>query len=222
MLSEADWDLLQPDLDPVGLDQNDVCIEAGKPIEHVHFLEDGLGSTVIPDEIHGTAEIGMQGREGLIGVPAILGADESPHKTFMQVGGQTQRIGVEVLRRAMARSEALRDLLLRYAQVYQVQTGETAYANLRHSVQERLARWILMSADRVGPNISLTHEFLSYMLGVRRAGVTTTLHTLEGERLIKSTRGNILVLDRAGLERMAGRSYGRPEAEYERLIGPWR
>jgi CRP-like cAMP-binding protein len=222
MLSEADRDLLQPDLELVHLNQNDVCIEVGTPIEHVYFLEGGLGSTIIPDEVHGTAEIGMQGREGLIGVPVILGADRSPHKTFMQVGGPARRIRVEPLRHAMARSESLHELLLLYAQVFQIQTGETAYANLRHSVRERLARWILMSADRLGPNISLTHEFLSYMLGVRRAGVTTTLHILEGERLIKSTRGNILVLDRTGLERIADRSYGVPEAEYERLIGPWR
>jgi CRP-like cAMP-binding protein len=221
-LSQADFDIIRPHLEPVLLDRNDVCIEVDAPIEYVHFLEGGLGSTVIPDEHHGTAEVGMQGREGLIGVAVLLDADRSPHKVFMQAGGPAQRIRVAPLTEAMEQSASLRKILLRYAQVFLIQTGQTAYANARFDMKERLARWILMSADRLGPQLALTHEFLAYMLGVRRAGVTQMLHVLEGEQLIKSTRKNLIVLDRGGLEDAAGACYGVPEAEYERLIGPWR
>ena len=221
-LSQEDFDLLKPHLEPVMLEQDDVCIEVDAAIEYVHFLEGGLGSTVVPDEYHGTAEVGMQGREGLIGVSVLLDSDRSSHKVFMQTGGPSQRIRVGHLTDAMEQSRSLRRLLLRYAQVFLTQTGQTAYANARFDMKERLARWILMSADRIGPQLALTHDFLAYMLGVRRAGVTQVLHILEGEQLIKSTCKNLMVLDRGGLEAMAGACYGVPEAEYERLIGPWR
>jgi hypothetical protein len=181
-----------------------------------------LASSVIPDQINGTSEIGMNGYEGLVGVPVLLGADQSPHKVFMQVGGPVRRIRVAPLRQAMDRSTSLRALLLRYVQVFLMQTAETAHVNARFKLEDRLARWILMSADRLGPQIALTHDYLSYMLGVRRPGVTAALHVLEGERLITSLRGLVVVRDRGGLEAQAGRSYGVPETEYERLIGPWR
>ncbi len=197
-LSQADLELLEPHLEPVTIERNDVCIEPGIPIRHVYFPEGGMSSTIVPDQVHGTAELGMQGYEGMIGVPAILGADRSPHKVFMQVGGPARRIKVEPLRQAMDESTTLRKLLLLYVQVFLLQVGQTAYANARYNLEERLARWILMSADRLGPQISLTHEYLSFMLGVRRAGVTTATHALESERLIKAKRGNIEVLDRAG------------------------
>ena len=108
-------------------------------IEYVHFLEGGLGSTVVPDEYHGTAEVGMQGREGLIGVSVLLDANRSSHKVFMQTGGPSQRIRVAHLTDAMEQSRSLRKLLLRYAQVFLTQTGQTAYANARFDMKERLA-----------------------------------------------------------------------------------
>jgi CRP-like cAMP-binding protein len=141
-LSEADRTLVQPRLEPVSLTRNDVCIEPGAPITHVYFLEGGLSSTVMPDQPRGTAELGVQGYEGLIGVPAILGADQSPYKVFMQVGGPAQRIEVEPLRHAMEQSASLRRLLLLYAQVFLIQVGQTAYANGRYTIEERLARWL--------------------------------------------------------------------------------
>jgi CRP-like cAMP-binding protein len=222
MLPASDLALLEPDLERVQLERNYVYIEVSKPIEYVYFLEGGLASSVIPDQINGTSEVGMQGYEGLVGVPVLLGADQCPHKVFMQVGGPVRRIRVAPLRQAMDQSASLRALLLLYVQVFLMQTAETAHANARFKLENRLARWILMSADRLGPEIALTHDYLSYMLGVRRPGVTEALHVLEGERLIKSRRGLVVIRDRAGLETQAGRSYGAPETEYERLIGPWR
>lgn len=222
VLSPSDSGLLHPHLEPVNLHKDDVCIEPARPITHVYFLDGGLGSTVMPDDHHGTAEIGAQGFEGLIGLPVVLGTDLTPHKTFMQVGGPARRISVEHLWAAMEKSNSLRKILHLYAQVFLLQVGQTAYANARYKVEERLARWVLMSTDRLGSPVSLTHEFLAYMLGVRRSSVTDATHILEGEHLIKASRGLIEIRDRAGLEKRAGGCYGVPEREYERLIGPWR
>jgi CRP-like cAMP-binding protein len=120
----------------------------------------------------------------------------------------------------MEASPSLRRLLVHYAHTVWVQTAHTALSNGRFTTNERLARWILMSHDRLdGDDVPLTHEFLALMLGVRRAGVTTSLHILEGEHMIRATRGNITVRDRAKLLAMAGDSYGVPEAEYHRIIG---
>lgn len=213
---------IAPHLEFVTLERNDVCIESGRPITFVYFLDGGLGSTVMPDNDQGVAELGAQGYEGLVGVPAILGATDTPHRTFMQVGGSARRIPVDELRTLMDERPALRHLLLRYAQVFLIQISQTAYANARFKVDERLARWILMSADRLGSPASLTHDFLSVMLGVRRPSVTDAIHVLEGEGLIRANRGVIEIRDRQRLEMRTAGCYGVPEREYERLIGPWR
>jgi len=140
----------------------------------------------------------------------------------MQIGGPVLRITSEALREVMEARSTLRALLLRYAHVFMIQVATTALADARYSLEQRLARWLLMCHDRNGDNIALTHEFLSIMLGVRRSGVTESLHTLEGERMIKSPRGLITILDRPKLEARGADSYGTPEAEYERQIGPFR
>jgi CRP-like cAMP-binding protein len=124
------------------------------------------------------------------------------------------------LRKAMAASESLRGLLLKFAQVFLVQTTQTAIANARAHIDQRLARWILMAHDRTGDNtIRLTHEFVALMLGVRRAGVTEALQSLKRKKLINTGRNQIVVHDRAGIERLAAGYYGVPETEYRRLIG---
>ena len=141
----------------------------------------------------------------------------------MQVEGRGYRIAAEALRRAIDTSASLRGLLLRYAHTFLVQTAQTALANAGAPAEERLARWLLMYHDRQdGDDLSVTHEFLSLMLGVRRPTVTVAIHTLEGAGLIRARRGRIRVLNRAGLEEAAGEAYGPAEAEYERLIGPLR
>jgi CRP-like cAMP-binding protein len=124
------------------------------------------------------------------------------------------------LRKAAQESESLQQLLLKYVQSFMVQTAHTAIANGRAKLPERLARWILMAQDRVGGGtLVLTHEFLGLMLGVRRAGVTETMQNLQRRRFIQTKRGQIIVLNRAGLERIASDYYGVREQEYRRLIG---
>lgn len=138
----------------------------------------------------------------------------------MQAAGHGQRIKTGELRKAMRASASLQHVLLKYVQAFMVQTAHTAMSNARAKLDQRLARWILMADDRLdGNKLTLTHEFLSLILGVRRAGVTEALHALESKGLIHASRGEINVRNRKGIERAAGHSYGVPEAEFRRLIG---
>ncbi len=214
-----DFALLRPYLERVVLNAKDVLEEPGKPIRHVYFLEPSVASVVAITSQGEKMEVGLFGPEGMSGIPIIHGADRSPLHTFVQVAGSGIRIRTDEFRAALAASSTLRDLLLRYAQAFAIQVSFTALANGRYTIDERLSRWLLMCHDRVDDNVvSLTHEFLALMLGVRRAGVTTALQILEGAHIIKASRGRIEILDRGELLEAAGDSYGLPEAEYERLM----
>ena len=134
--------------------------------------------------------------------------------------GEARWIKADLLRKAMRASESLHVVLLKYVQVFMVQTAHTAIANARAQIDRRLARWILMAHDRTGDKtLALTHEFLALMLGVRRPGVTEALQSLKRLKLIDTGRNKIVVLNRNGIEKAAGHSYGVPEKEYRRLIG---
>jgi CRP-like cAMP-binding protein len=159
----------------------------------------------------------------MIGLPLLLDCDRTPHRVFMQVEGASYRIAAADLQAAIDASPSLRKSLLRYVQAFATQVTYTALSNALHSVEERLARWLLMSHDRQDSDeIPLTHDFLALMLAVRRPSVTIALHSLEGLGLIKATRGLVVIRKRLELEQFAGDAYGTPEAEYGRLIGPLR
>jgi CRP-like cAMP-binding protein len=221
-LSTEDQALLDRRLEAVDLNQRDVLFEPNVPIEYVYFFEGGLSSEIVVSPDGERIEVGCVGREGLSGIPVVLGLDRTPHHAFIQVGGPALRIRAHDLQRAMDESRSLRALLLRFAHVFMIQIAATALADGRYSLEQRLARWLLMTHDRIGRDeLPLTHEFLALMLGVRRPGVTEALHVLEGERLIKAQRALIKVQDRSGLETRAGGCYGVPEAEYEGVIAPF-
>jgi CRP-like cAMP-binding protein len=138
----------------------------------------------------------------------------------MQVAGNGHRIASDAFRDAMDRSRTLHGLFLKFVQVFMIQLTQTAVANGRSKIEERLARWLLMADDRLDTaDMPLTHEFMSMMLGVRRAGVTDAVHALAGHGLIRADRGNIQIIDREGLSESANGCYGQPEREYKRLIG---
>ena len=219
-LSKADFGLLLPDLEAVSLDVRKVLERPNKRIEDVYFPDAGFASVVAVQPKQTKVEVGLIGREGMTGLPVVLGNHKTPHETYIQAAGHGQRINATKLRKAMAASSSLQSLLLKFVQAFMVQTAQTAISNARAKLNERLARWILMADDRIdGSRLPLTHEFLSLMLGVRRAGVTEALHALESEGLIRASRGEIIVRSRKGIERRAGGSYGIPEAEFRRLIG---
>jgi CRP-like cAMP-binding protein len=213
-LSGEDADLLIPQLKPVEFKVRHVFFNANQPIRSVVFPEAGFASVVATSGPGHSLEVGIIGSEGLIGVPVILGEARSPHQSYAQVAGHGYRIGAERLWTVMKQSWQLADVLLRFACAFLVQVAHSALANGRFTIEARLARWLLMAHDRVErDDVALTHEFLSMMLGVRRAGVTTALHTLESNGVIRATRGHISICDRRGLEKIAGACYGVPENE---------
>jgi CRP-like cAMP-binding protein len=217
-LTRRDFDALGT-FERVDLPLRYVQEQANEPIRHIYFAESGLSSKIAVTESGERLEVGVIGCEGMTGMAVVHGNGQSPHETFMQVAGEGVRVSADGLREAMQASSSLRKFLLRYAEAFSVQVAHTALANGRFSIGERLARWLLMSQDRLGDEILLTHEFLSLMLGVRRAGVTEALQRLEGMKAIRSTRRHIKVLHRGKLKNCAGDCYGTPEAEYQRLIG---
>jgi CRP-like cAMP-binding protein len=219
-MSPTDLALLLPHLRPAPLPLLKDMERPNRRIETVYFMDAGIASVVAVQPDATKAEVGLVGPEGMTGTAVILGGDQSPHATYIQVAGEGQWIPADELRAAMTASESLRTLLLKFVHVFMVQTAHTAIANARAHIDERLARWILMAHDRTRDNtLPLTHEFLSLMLGVRRAGVTVALQSLKRQKLIESGRNQIVLLNRKGIERKAGGSYGVPEREYRRLIG---
>lgn len=215
-LSNDDRALLRPLLEKVTLVQEQSLFESYEPISHVYFFESGLSSEVVV--ALKSIEVGCIGHEGCSGVPVLMGVDASPHKAFMQVGGEALRIPSPDLRALMNDSRTLREHLQKYAHVFMIQIAATALADGRYDVEQRLARWLLMCQDRLGDELPLTHDFLAIMLGVRRPSVTDALHKLEGNLAIKAERGMITVKSRDILLETAGDSYGIPEAEHRRLI----
>lgn len=219
-LLPADRALLQPYLISVTLELLQQLETPHRPIEDIYFMDAGIASVVAVQSDEARVEIGLIGREGMTGSSVLLGSGQSPHSTYIQAVGAAQRIAAGELSRAAQGSKSLRRLLLQYVQSFMVQTAHTAIANARAKLPERLARWVLMAQDRIGGDtLVLTHGFLGLMLGVRRAGVTEALQSLQRRRFIQSQRGMVVVLDRVGLERVAGDFYGLPEREYQRLIG---
>jgi CRP-like cAMP-binding protein len=219
-MSASDLALLQAHLKPIAMPVFKDMEQPNRPIDTVYFLETGIASVVAvqPDETK--VEVGLIGREGMTGIAVVLGGNQSPHSTYIQVAGEGQRMPAKELRKAMDASGTLSSVLLRFVQVFMVQTAHTAIANARSRLDQRLARWILMAQDRTQNDmLPLTHEFLSLMLGVRRPGVTEALQTLKRRKLIDNRRNQIVVLDRQGIEQTAGNSYGVPEKEYRRLFG---
>ena len=217
-LPPKDLDLLKPDLAQSSFKVHQVFERANRRIDEIWFPVSGIIS-VVAEHADGRAEIGIIGCEGMTGTAVVLGSDRSPHETYVQLSGAGYRLPVAKLRQAMAKSPSLHGLLTKFTQAFLVQTAHTAIANARATLVERLARWLLMAHDRVADQrLALTHEFLSLMLAVRRAGVTEALHDLEGRKLIAAGRREITLRDRGGIAKIAGEFYGTPEAEYRRLF----
>ncbi len=218
-LSSTDIELLAPHLMTVVLRVPQDLERPNQSVRDIYFPDTGVASVVAINPGGTQVEVGVIGSEGMSGLAVILGTESSPHSTYIQIAGRGMRISAGDLREAMAASGSLRTLLLRYVQTFMVQTAHTAIANARATLPQRLARWLLMAHDRVAHDrLPLTHEFLSLMMGVRRAGVTEALHELARLKLTKASRGEITILNRRGIEKIAGNYYGVPEAEYRRLV----
>jgi len=221
LLPESDYAALRHHLEPVELPRQFVLAEPNRRIDHVYFPETGIGSLLTLSPQGRMAEAGLFGYEGCSPACLVLGSDRGVHRSVMQVAGQGYRIQASVLVEAQESSRAMQVLFSRYCHALSTQISFTALSNAIHQIDERLARWLLMCHDRVtGDSIPITHEFIAVMLAVRRPSVTTALHILEGNGFIRSERGFVTVRNRQQLEEFGRDAYGRPEKEYERLLGP--
>ena len=217
-VSADDFARLQPHLQRVSTELRQTLIKPDEPIRTLFFPETGFASIVSGDV--GKVEVGLIGREGLVGgAPVLMGVDRTPLHHFVQNAGEMLAIDAADLGQAVDASPSLRKLLLHYAQTLMVQTAQTAFANAAYNMDARLARWLLMCHDRLdGDELALTHEFLSTMLGAQRSSTTLAVQALEGHGLIRARRGRITILDRPALEAVVEEGYGLPEREYARLI----
>jgi CRP-like cAMP-binding protein len=204
-------------VEPLPLPLGMVIYEPNARIEHVYFPTDGVVSMVSIVE-RGTVEVGTVGREGMVGLPILLHAESMPTRAFVQVEGAGLRIPSAELRAAMRESPALERLLYRYAQALFDQVAQSAACNRLHTIEERCARWVLMTHDRVATDVLLLkQQFLAEMLGVHRPAVTLAAGALQRAGLIKYTRGKITVLDREGLESASCPCYEIAQRAQERL-----
>jgi CRP-like cAMP-binding protein len=218
-LPGEDYERLSPYLEPAEKCSNGfIFYDVGERMKHVYFLTRGMIS-LVAETSHGTSiEVGLVGREGMAGISAVLGVNHTPHRTMVQIPGAALQLEIDALRSEFGRGGVLHDLLLRYMHTMLLQISQTAVCNRLHRGEERLARWLLMSSDRSRSHaLPLTQEFLALMLGTRRAGVTEAAIKLQGEGLIKYTRGNIQIKDRDGLEETACDCYKVIKAEFDRL-----
>ena len=219
-LSPDDFARLADELEFCVCDRSTVLWEADDPIEAVYFLESGLASIVARSPEGHAAEVGIIGREGFVYPSVALGSATAPFKVEIQMPGSAHRVPTAHLLRANDQSPTLRRMLLLFAHVHAVQATWSILSNAVHSVEERLARWLLMCHDRSpSDDLALTHNFIGMIMSVRRPSVTTSLHVLESRGFITSSRGYITIANRAALEAFAGDTYGKPEAECRRVIG---
>jgi CRP-like cAMP-binding protein len=199
----------------------DVVLEAGKPIGEVHFPLSSVYSMVaLADDERASVEVATVGFEGMVGLPVFLGVHTSPNAVFAQVAGRSAVMSAGDLGAFLARDGVLHGLLHRYTQVVLVQVSQNVVCNNSHPVDQRAARWLLMTADRVlDETFPLTQEFLGQMLGVRRQSVSEAASRLQADGLIRYSRGTVHVLDREGLERVACDCYRIVRSEFERMAG---
>lgn len=219
LLPQIDFQMLAPDLTYQVFPKGTPLAHRDKPIDAVHFLTSGIGSVLIMTPRGRRAEAGIFGFDGYIPTAAVTGARISSYDVTVQLDAKGYSMGFDDFRRWMDQSKPFAQIMNRSMEGFTVQLAHTAVSNAVHDVNERLARWLLMCHDRSrSDEMAVTHELLSVLLGVRRPSVTTALHVLEGEGLIRSLRGSVVIRDRLALEDFAHDSYGRPEAEYRRLM----
>ena len=199
----------------VDLPLSQILGEAGAPTKHVHFPIDGFVSLLAQVDSEHVIEVGMVGREGMLGIQLALGVASEPLKSLVQGQGQALRIDAAAFRGELAACPELRATLDRYVYVLLSQHARAAACLRFHMIEERLARWLLMSQDRALSDVfQLTQEFLAYMLGVRRVGVTVAAGELQRRGLIAYERGEMTIVDRAGLELAACSCYASDRAVY--------
>jgi CRP-like cAMP-binding protein len=218
-LSKTDFSRLEPHLEEITLHQHQVLFEEGGSIKRAYFPHSGLISFVSVFEDGPMIETAAVGREGVIGCPLFIENKSAPVRAVVQIPGRAVTLPVKSLQRAMADSASLRTLMSHYVHAFLTQTLQTVACNAIHSAQERLAKWLLMSADRINcERVPLTHEFLAEMLGVGRPTVSLIARALQKAGLIDYSRGKLAITDRARLEDVSCPCYGIIRRGYQSVL----
>jgi CRP-like cAMP-binding protein len=212
---------VHPALEPVRLALGDVVYDTGGHMAHIYFPTTAVVSLIYTMKDGATAEMGLVGNEGLVGIALFMGGQTTPNQAVAQVAGGALRMTAQALLDEFRRGGAFQLVLLRYTQALITQISQTAVCNRLHPVEKRLCRWLLLTHDRVpSDELLMTQEFIAHMLGVRREGVTAAAHHLQKAGLIRYARGHITILDRAQLEAAACECYGVVKTELDRLLRP--
>ncbi len=221
VMSRELYEKLAPNLKRVSLEQGTILHHPGETIEALYLPIDCLLSITITMNDGSTAEAGMVGNREVIGINAFMGGSETTQTQYIvQMAGSAIKVDAQLLLEEFDRNKELRDVLLRYTQALIAQISQTTGCNSLHNLDQRLARWMLEVQDRVNSDeLKLTHEFISHMLGVRRAGVTQAAQKLQESGLIRYQRGNVKILNQRGLEASSCECFRVLREEYDRLLG---
>ena len=221
-LPAEEFDRLKIDLEPVSLSLGEVIYESGEQLEYIYFPTTAIISLLYIMENGSTAEIGMAGNDGLVGIALYMGGSTTPSRAVVQSAGNAFRLRSKALQSAFDLGGLFQKILLRYTQSLMTQISQTAVCNRLHSVEQQLCRWLLINHDLLQTNkLIMTHDLIANMLGVRREGVSIAAGHLQKKGVIKYVRGTITMLDRKGLEVAACECYQVVKDEYDRLLGTY-
>jgi len=219
-LSDREFEKILPKLQQLSFALGDVLHESGDKMDHVYFPTTAIVSLLYIMENGATAEIGVVGNDGILGIELFMGGETTTNRAVIQSAGDAFRMRAADMKAEFTLGGTFQKLLLRYTQALIAQISQTAVCNRLHSVEQQLCRWLLLSHDRLDSDkLVMTHDLISNMLGVRREGVTLAAQKLAAQKLIKNVRGSITVLDRQGLETAVCECYKVVNAEYNRLLG---
>jgi CRP-like cAMP-binding protein len=208
-----------PTLQPVTFALGDVVYESGGHLEYIYFPTNSVVSLLYTMEDGSTAEMGMAGNDGVVGVALFLGGETTPNRGVVLIAGEAFKMKAKILRQEFGRGGSLQRVLLRYTQALITQISQTAVCNRLHPVEKRLCRWLLLCHDRVASDeLQMTQEFISNMLGGRRESVAVAAGHLQDAGVIHYSRGHIAILDRKGLEAASCECYGIVKQEFDRLF----
>ena len=219
-LPRDEYERILPHLERVSFSLGEVVYESGGQMAHVYFPTNAIISLLYVMENGSSAEMGVTGNDGLVGIALFMGGDSMPNRAVVQSAGGAVRMRAKVLQDEFKRGGAFQRLLLRYTQALITQMSQTAVCNRLHAIEQQLCRWLLLSRDRLDSDeLVMTQELIANMLGVRREGVTAAAGRLQEQGLISYVRGRIRILDRPGLEAVVCECYRVVRDEYERLLG---
>lgn len=218
-LPATEFNRLLPHLELVPMLLGEVLYESGGQLKHVYFPTTSILSMLYVLENGASAEIALVGHEGILGISLFMGGETTPSRAVVQSAGHAYRLPAQLLKNEFNRAGPLLRLLLRYTQALITQMTQTAVCNRHHSIEQQLCRWLLSSLDRLpSKSLTMTHELIANMLGVRRGGVTVAAGKLQQAGLIRYNRGHIEVLDRTAVEQVACECYAVVKREFNRLL----